>query len=69
MGPARSTFYDAATGAADDSALVEAMAAVCDMRLVLKQKKVRRMMREDDLQLGVSAARSLPPTAITAARW
>jgi hypothetical protein len=30
MGLARSTYYDAPTRGADDTALVEAMAAICD---------------------------------------
>jgi putative transposase len=66
MGLARSTYYDAPTRAADDTALVEAMAAVCDafeaygwrrVQAALRQqgwrvnhKKVRRLMREHDLQ-------------------
>jgi putative transposase len=66
MGLARSTDYDAPTGAADDTALVEAMAAICDafeaygwrrVQAALRQqgwlvnhKKVRRLMREHDLQ-------------------
>lgn len=66
MDLARSTYYDAPTRAADDTALVEAMAAVCDafeaygwrrVQAALRQqgwrvnhKKVRRLMREHDLQ-------------------
>lgn len=66
MGLARSTYYDAPTRAADDTALVEAMAAVCDtfeadgwrrVQAALRQqgwlvnhKRVRRLMREYDLQ-------------------
>ncbi|WP_342354009.1 IS3 family transposase [Methylobacterium soli] len=66
MGLARSTYYDAPTRAADDTALVEAMAAICDafeaygwrrVQAALRQqgwpvnhKKVRRLMREHDLQ-------------------
>ncbi len=66
MGLARSTFYDAPKQAADDTALVEAMAAICDtfeaygwrrVQAALRQqgpvvnhKKVRRLMREHDLQ-------------------
>jgi putative transposase len=66
MGLARSTFYDAPTRAVDDTALVEAMAAICtsfeaygwrrvqaalrQQGLVVNHKKVRRLMREHDLQ-------------------
>lgn len=66
MGLARSTYYDAPTRAADDTALVEAMAAVCDafeaygwrrvqaalrqQGLMVNHKKVRRLMREHDRQ-------------------
>lgn len=66
MGLARSTFYDAATRSVDDTALVEAMAAICtsfeaygwrrvqaalrQQGLVVNHKKVRRLMREHDLQ-------------------
>ena len=66
MGLARSTFYDALARAVDDTALVEAMAAICDafeaygwrrvqaalrqQGLVVNHKKVRRLMREHDLQ-------------------
>jgi len=66
MGLARSTYYDAPTRAADDTALVEAMAAICDafeaygwrrVQAALRQqgwrvnhKKVRRLMRAHDLQ-------------------
>ena len=84
MGLARSTYYDAPKRAADDTALVEAMAAVCDafeaygwrrvqaalrqQGLVVNHKKVRRLMREHDLQPRVRPATSPPPTAITVAR-
>ncbi|MDR7038316.1 putative transposase [Methylobacterium sp. BE186] len=63
---ARSTFYDAPTQAVDETALVEAMAAICDafeaygwrrvqaalrqQGLVVNHKKVRRLMREHALQ-------------------
>jgi putative transposase len=66
MGMARSTFYDGPIRAADDTAIVEAIAAICDefeyygwrrVRAALRQqgvvvnhKKVRRLMREHDLQ-------------------
>ena len=66
MGLSRSTYYDAPARAADDTALVEAMAAICDafeaygwrrmqaalrhQGFVVNHKKVRRLMREHDLQ-------------------
>lgn len=66
MGIARSTLYDAPRTAFDDTALVEAMAAICDefeaygwrrvvaalrqRGMVVNHKKVRRLMREHDLQ-------------------
>jgi putative transposase len=66
MGIARSTFYDAPPVELDDTALVEAMATICDefeaygwrrvhaalrqQGLVVNHKKVRRLMREHDLQ-------------------
>jgi len=66
MGLARSTYYDAPTRAADDTALVEAMAAICDafeaygwrrvqaalcqQGWLVNHKKVRRLMRAHDLQ-------------------
>jgi putative transposase len=66
MGIARSTYYDAPERPADDTAIVEAMFAVCDefefygyrrvgaelrqRGLVINHKKIRRLMREHDLQ-------------------
>ena len=66
MGIARSTFYDAQRVELDDTALVEAMVAICDefeaygwrrvhaalrqRGVVVNHKKVRRLMREHDLQ-------------------
>jgi len=66
MGIARSTYYDAPFSACDDTAIVEAMGAICDefehygwrrVRAALRQqgvlvnhKKIRRLMREHDLQ-------------------
>jgi putative transposase len=66
MGIARSTFYDEPTHAADDTAIVAAMAGICDefehygwrrvqaalrqQGVVVNHKKVRRLMREHDLQ-------------------
>lgn len=66
MGLARYTYYDAPERAADDTALVEAMAAICDVfeaygwrrvqaalrqqRWRVNHKKVRRLMHAHDLQ-------------------
>lgn len=66
MGLARSTFYDEPTQAADDTAIVEAIAEICDefehygwrrvraalcqQGLVVNHKKIRRLMREHALQ-------------------
>ncbi len=66
MGIARSTFYDRPTAKLDDTAIVEAIAAICDefefygwrrvraelrhRGIVVNHKKIRRLMREHDLQ-------------------
>jgi len=66
MGIARSTYYDQPAVSIDDTALVEAMAAIADSfeaygyrrmqaalrhrGLVVNHKKIRRLMREHDLQ-------------------
>ncbi len=66
MGIARSTYYDQPARSVDDTALVETMAAIADsfeaygyrrMQAALRQrgfvvnhKKIRRLMREHDLQ-------------------
>ena len=66
MGLARSTFYDRPARPADDTAIVEAMFAICDefgfygyrrvgaalrhQGLVVNHKKIRRLMRQHDLQ-------------------
>ena len=66
MGIARSTFYDRPTAKLDDTAIVEAIAAICDVfefygwrrvraelrhrGIVVNHKKIRRLMREHDLQ-------------------
>lgn len=66
MGIARSTYYDGPETAADDTAIVEAMFAIVDefefygyrrvgaalrqQGLVVNHKKIRRLMREHDLQ-------------------
>ena len=66
MGLPRSTYYDEPTAPADDTAIVEAIAIICDefedygcrrvgaaLRqdgMVVNHKKIRRLMREHDLQ-------------------
>jgi putative transposase len=66
MGLPRSTYYDEPAVAADDTAIVEAIATICNdfetygyrrvgaalrqAGLVVNHKKVRRLMREHDLQ-------------------
>ncbi|WP_343058488.1 IS3 family transposase [Microvirga mediterraneensis] len=66
MGLPRSTYYDEPTAPADDTAIVEAIAAICDeferygyrrvgaalrqAGMVVNHKKIRRLMREHDLQ-------------------
>jgi putative transposase len=66
MGLPRSTYYDAPTVKADDAGIVFAMTAICDMfeaygyrlvgaelrhrGMVANSKKIRRLMREHDLQ-------------------
>lgn len=66
MGIARSTFYDRAERPSDDTAIIEAMFAICDdfesygyrrlgaalrqQGIVVNHKKLRRLMRQHDLQ-------------------
>jgi len=66
MGIARSTYYEAAPAPADDTAIVEAIAAICEefenygwrrvraellhRNLIVNHKKIRRLMREHGLQ-------------------
>jgi putative transposase len=66
MGLPRSTYYDAPAAQADDGKLVAAMTTICDefeaygyrrvgaelrhRGVVVNSKKVRRLMREHDLQ-------------------
>ena len=66
MGLARSTFYEDPAHAVDDTAIVESMVAICDefehygwrrvraalrqQGLIVNHKKIRRLMREHDLQ-------------------
>ena len=84
MGLARSTFYDRPERPADDTAFVEAIFAVCDdfesygyrrvgaalrqQGLVVNHKRIRRLMRQHDLQPKVRrrfVATLQLPTAIT----
>jgi hypothetical protein len=66
MGLARSSFYDRPERPADDTAIVEAMVSICDefefygyrrvgaalrqQGVVVNHKKIRRLMRDHDLQ-------------------
>lgn len=66
MGLARSTYYDAPPSSRDNTAIVEAMSAICEefehygwrrvqaalrqQGIVVNHKKIRRLMREHDLQ-------------------
>ena len=66
MGIARSTFYGEPTAPQDDTAIVEAIAAICEefeacgwrrvraelrhRGVIVNHKKIRRLMREHDLQ-------------------
>jgi putative transposase len=66
MGIARSTYYDAPLSIHDDTAIVEAIGAICDefehygwrrvraalrhQGMLVNHKKIRRLMREHDLQ-------------------
>jgi transposase InsO family protein len=66
MGIARSTFYDLPTAVHDDTAIVEAIAAICEefefygwrrvraelrhRGMIVNHKKIRPLMREHDLQ-------------------
>lgn len=66
MGIARSTYYDTPVLTVDDTGIVEAIAAICDQfeaygyrrvraalrhqGIVVNHKKIRRLMREHDLQ-------------------
>jgi putative transposase len=66
MGIARSTYYDTLSGTRDDTAIVEAIAAVCEefecygwrrvraalrqQGLIVNHKKIKHLMREHGLQ-------------------
>ncbi|MEE7461041.1 hypothetical protein MFUR16E_06635 [Methylobacterium fujisawaense] len=49
MGLARSTFYDAPRQAADETALVEAMAAICDTFEAYGWRRVQAALRQQGL--------------------
>jgi putative transposase len=84
MGIARSTYYDKPELTLDDTEIVEAMAAISDefdaygyrrMRAALRQrgivvnhKKIRRLMREHDLQPRIRPASSRQRIAIMMGR-
>ena len=77
VGLARSTYYEQSSAPADDTAIVETIAAICDefecygwrrVRAALRQqgmvvnhKKIRRLMREYGLQPKLDASRCLVP--------
>ena len=83
MGISRSTYYDHRVPR-DDTAIVEAIAAICDefecygwrrvraelrhRGMIVNHKKIRRLMREHDLQPRRGAAMSPQPTATTISR-
>ena len=84
MGIARSTFYDRPIAVNDDTAIVEAVAAICDefefygwrrvraelrhRGMIVNHKKIRRLMREHDLQPRGRRRTSRRPTAIMMSR-
>ena len=69
MGIARSTYYDRSEKAADDTAIVEAIATICDefehygwrrvqaalrqQGLIVNHKKIRRLLQEEKLLIPV----------------
>ena len=84
MGIARSTYYDTPASTPDDTAIVEAIAAICDeferygyrrvraalrhQGMVVNHKKISRLMREHDLQPRSAGATWRRPTATTTIR-
>ncbi|WP_173009185.1 hypothetical protein [Methylobacterium sp. P1-11] len=48
MGLARSTYYDAPPQAADDTALVGAMAGICDLFEAYGWRRVQAVLRQQD---------------------
>jgi putative transposase len=81
---ARSTYYDRPEMRADDTAIVEEMFAICDefefygyrrvgaalrqQGFIVNHKKIRRLMREHDLQPRIRRRFIATPTAITTGR-
>jgi transposase-like protein len=84
MGIARSTYYDAAPSPIDDTAIVQAICAICDelesygwcrvraelrhRGMVVNHKKIRRPMREHGLQPKMRRRHSQRPIAIATNR-
>jgi HTH-like domain len=84
MRTARSTYYGAPTEGLNDTALVAAMATICDefeaygwrrgraelrhRGIVANHKRIRRLMREQGLQPDCGDASSPRPRAATTAR-
>ncbi|WOH52396.1 IS3 family transposase [Bradyrhizobium sp. sBnM-33] len=84
MGIAGSTYYEALRATTDDTAIVAAMAAICEefecfgwrrVRAALRQrwmivnrKKIKHLMREHGLQPRSVATMSQRPIAITTSR-
>ena len=85
MGIARSTFYDLPIAVHDDTAIVEAIAAICEefefygwrrvraelrhRGMIVNHKKIRRLMREPIFSRAAGAASSQQPTAIMISRF
>ena len=84
MGIARSSFYEEPIAAHDDTAIVEVIASICDefefygwrrvraelrhRGMIVNHKKIRRLMREHDLQPRRRGAIPRRQTAITISR-
>jgi hypothetical protein len=83
-GFAGSTFDDEPSASHDDTAIVEAIAAICDefeaygwrrvraelrhRGMIVNHKKIRRLMREQTFSLAGTGAMWPPPTAIMTSR-
>jgi hypothetical protein len=79
MGIARSTCYDEPSASHDDTAVVEAIAGICDefeaygwrrvraelrhRGMIVNHKKIRGLMREHAFSLAGAGVMSPPPTA------
>jgi hypothetical protein len=84
MGIARSTYYEPALAPTDDTAIVDAIAAICDefesygwrrvraalrqQGLIVNHKKIKRLMREHGLHRRSAGDMSRRPTVITTSR-